>query len=256
MPPTTARRTHPRAHTRRAGGRDPIRHHRRVSGPIARPLPAVALPAPTRRGTTGVFERLRALPEHRVVDRLLRGRAWIWLIGLMLGGIVAMQVSLLKLNSGISASVEQAATLERRNAALETEVARLGAGERIQQTAAEEGMVAPPAGDVEYLTARPGTDPGLATRRMQSPSDEAIDVMANGGRALAPLAPTTVTPAIGTTVPTTETATTTDPTATTVPPAPTPTPEPVVTPAPTPDPAAVAPTTTDPATGATTAPTG
>jgi hypothetical protein len=261
MPPTTARtRTHARGHTRRAPA---PRHHRRVSGPIARPLPAVALPAPQRRGTTGVFERLRALPEHRVVDRLLRGRAWIWLIGLMLGGIVAMQVSLLKLNSGISASVEQAATLERRNAALETEVAKLGAGERIQQTAAEEGMVAPPAGDVEYLTARPGTDPRLAARRMQSPSEEAIDVMANGGRALAPLAPTTVAPAIGTTVPTTTdptatttdpTATTTDPTATTVPPAPTPTPSPVVTPAPTaPD---AAPTTTDPATGATTAPTG
>jgi hypothetical protein len=255
MPPTTARtRTHARAHTRRAPA---PRHHRRVSGPIARPLPAVALPAPTRRGTTGVFERLRALPEHRVVDRLLRGRAWIWLIGLMLGGIVAMQVSLLKLNSGISASVEQAATLERRNAALETEVAKLGAGERIQQTAAEEGMVAPPAGDVEYLTARPGTDPRLAARRMQSPSDEAIEVMANGGRALAPLAPTTVAPAIGTTVPTATdpTATTTDPAATTVPPAPTPTPTPVVTPAPT-APAAVAPMTTDPATGATTAPTG
>src|SRR5918999_1220528 len=179
MPPTTARtRTHGRGHTRRAPA---PRHHRRLSGPIARPLPAVALPAPARRGTTGVFERLRALPEHRVVDRLLRGRAWIWLIGLMLGGIVAMQVSLLKLNSGISASVEQAATLERRNAALETEVAKLGAGERIQQTAAEEGMVAPPAGDVEYLTARPAGDPRLAARRMQSPSDEAIDVMANGG---------------------------------------------------------------------------
>jgi hypothetical protein len=172
-----------------------------------------------------------------------------------------MQVSLLKLNSGISASVEQAATLERRNAALETEVAKLGSGERIQLTAAEEGMVAPPAGDVEYLTARPGTDPRLAARRMQSPSDEASDVMANGGRALTPLAPTTVAPAIGTTVPTTTdpTAIATDPTATTVPPAPTPTPEPVVTPAPTPTPApaAVAPAaSTDPATGAATAPTG
>src|SRR5918992_1044069 len=131
-------------------------HPRRVSGPL-RPLPAGA-PA-GRRGSTGVFERLRALPEHRVVDRLLRGRAWIWLIGLMLGGIVAMQVSLLKMNAGISASVEQAGTLERRNAALETEVARLASGERIQQAAAAEGMVAPPAGDVAYLTARPGTDP-------------------------------------------------------------------------------------------------
>ena len=259
MPPTTARRTpHARTHTRRAGGRDPIRHHRRVSGPIARPVPAVAVPAPTRRGSTGVFERLRALPEHRVVDRLLRGRAWIWLIGLMLGGIVAMQVSLLKMNAGISASVEQASTLERRNAALETEVARLASGERIQQAAAAEGMVAPPAGDVAFLTARPDRDPRLAARRMQSPSDEAQQVMANGGRALVPLGPTTVTTALGTTVPDPAAATTTtDPAASTVPPAPTPTPAPVTTPVPTPDPAAATtPATTDPATGATTAPAG
>ncbi len=245
MPPTTARRAH---HSRTRHTAAP-RHHRRVSGPIARPMPAVALPAPTRRGSTGAFERLRALPEHRVVDRLLRGRAWIWLIGLMLGGIVAMQVSLLKINSGISASVEQAGTLERRNAALETEVARLASGERIQQAAAAEGMVAPPAGDVAYLTARPGTDPRLAARRMQSPSDEARDVMANGGRELAPLAPV-IDPAAATTI-------VPDPTAAAVPPAPTPTPAPVVTPAPTPDPAAaVAPAATDPATGATTAPAG
>ena len=75
-----------------------------------------------------------------------------------------MQVSLLKLNSGISRSVEAAGTLERVNADLETEVARLSSGERIQRAAAEEGMVAPPAGDVGYLTARPGADPRLAAR--------------------------------------------------------------------------------------------
>jgi cell division protein FtsB len=254
MPPTTARRAPHQGRTRQTAA---PRHHRRVSGPIARPVPAVAVPAPSRRGSTGVFERLRALPEHRVVDRLLRGRAWIWLIGLMLGGIVAMQVSLLKMNAGISASVEQASTLERRNAALETEVARLASGERIQRTAAAEGMVAPPAGDVAFLTARPDRDPRLAARRMQSPSEEAQDVMANGGRALTALAPTTVTPAFGTTEPDPAAATTTtaDPVATAVPPAPTPTP--VATPVPTPDPAAVvAPAPTDPETGATTAPVG
>src|SRR6188472_704139 len=114
------------------------RHPRRISGPIARPVPngpAIARPVP-RRGSTGAFERLRALPDNRWVDRLLRGRAWIWLIGIMLGGIVFMQVSLLKLNSGISRSVETAATLERVNAGLETEVARLSSGERIQRAAA------------------------------------------------------------------------------------------------------------------------
>ncbi len=172
----------------------------RAASPARSPAPSrtgrrCARPVP-RRGSTGAFERLRALPDNRWVDRLLRGRAWIWLIGIMLGGIVFMQVSLLKLNSGISRSVETAATLERVNAGLETEVARLSSGERIQRAAAGEDMVAPPAGDVGYLTARPGVDPRLAARRMQSPSDEAKQVMASGGHAPAALAPSTVTPVV------------------------------------------------------------
>src|SRR5215212_7758627 len=117
------------------------RHHRRISGPVARPAPAGP---PIRRGSTGVFERIRALPETRVVDGLLRGRAWIWLIGLLLGGIVAMQVSLLKLNAGISRAVTTASTLERQNADIEAEIARLSSIERVRATAAQEGMVMPP----------------------------------------------------------------------------------------------------------------
>jgi hypothetical protein len=72
--------------------------------------PAGATTLPRRSGTTGVFARIRALPEHRVIDRLLRSRAWIWALGALLGGIVAMQVSLLKLNSGISRAVETTTT--------------------------------------------------------------------------------------------------------------------------------------------------
>ena len=57
----------------------------------------------------------------------------------MLGGIVAMQVSLLKLNSGISRAVETSATLERQNGALEADIARLGATERVRSAAARPG---------------------------------------------------------------------------------------------------------------------
>src|SRR5919108_3116407 len=106
---------------------------RRVSGPL-RPAPAGP---PLRRGATGVFERIRALPETRVIDGLLRGRTWIWLIGLLLGGIVAMQVSLLKLNAGISRAVTTAGTLERQNADIEAGIARLSSVERVRQTAAQ-----------------------------------------------------------------------------------------------------------------------
>ena len=174
---------------------------RRVSGPL-RPAPAGA-PA-LRRGTTGVFERIRALPEHRVVDGLLRGRAWIWIVGVLLGGIVAMQVSMLKLNTGISRAVTTMGTLERQNANLEADIAQLSARERVQAAAERADMVAPPAGSMEFLTTRPNRDAEQAARRMQPPSDAAAAIMANGGLepgvlaaepvAIAPVAPAATAP--------------------------------------------------------------
>jgi hypothetical protein len=247
MPSHAPARTRP-THGGRRGAVAP-RHPRRVSGPVVRrpvPVPAGrAVPLPRHGGGTGVFERLRALPEHRIVDRLLRGRAWIWLIGVMLGGIVAMQVSLLGLNAGISRAVEQSGALERENADLEASVAQLSSGERIQAAALAEGMLTPPAGEVAYLGARPGIDAERAARRMQPSSDEARQVMANGGMSLEPIVP--VAPAI-----------TTAPTITPV--APT-APEPQQAPAATvqPEPEPQPQTETAPAatgTGATTAPTG
>jgi hypothetical protein len=211
MPQTATRTRH--ARPRQRPGSAPARP-RRVSGPL-RPAPAAG--AAVRRGTTGVFERIRALPETRFVDGLLRGRAWIWLIGLLLGGIVAMQVSLLKLNAGISRAVTTSATLERQNADLEAGIARLSSGDRVRAEALKEGMVSPLPGGVEYLTARGERDATRAARRMQPPSEEASSIMAHGGRDLAApvIVPTVIDPAA------TDPAaiTTTDPTATTAAPA-------------------------------------
>jgi hypothetical protein len=153
---------------------------RRVSGPSVRGG-AVALPAPQRRGATGTFERVLRLPDHRMVDRLLRGRAWIWVVGILLGGIVAMQVSLLKLNAGISRAVESSATLERQNSSLESSIARLSSGERIREGAERNGMIMPPAGEVSYVTVRPDRDAARAVARMRPPSDAASTLMANRG---------------------------------------------------------------------------
>jgi hypothetical protein len=195
--------------------RPAARPQRRVSGPILRPRPVPA-PAPV----TGVFERLRALPDHRVVDRLLRGRAWICLIGVALMGIVAMQVSLLKLNAGISRAVEASSTLERQNSGMEASIARLASGERIRAAADARGMVTPAAGAVHYVRVRPGPgDARRAVRRMRPPSDAARELMANGGRVpgalMAPTAP--VTSAATPTVTGTPTSTTTSASATPTP---------------------------------------
>jgi hypothetical protein len=246
MPRTAVRTRHPARPTRAGAART-----RRVSGPL-RPVPATAPPGAVRRGTTGAFERLRALPETRFVDGLLRGRAWIWLIGILLGGIVATQVSLLKLNTGISRAVTTVGTLERQNAELEAEIGRLSSAERISAAAADEGLVTPPAGSVEYLRSRP-QDSELAARRMTPPSDDAAAIMANGGREPGVLAAATTLAVATETAPvvTDPATTTTDPAA-----APVTAPEPVAAPDPA---AAVAPAPevpVDPAAGAVVAPQG
>jgi hypothetical protein len=217
---------------------------RRVSGPVVRPVPA-----PPRRQisgatvtfpTTGAMRRLRAVPDHRWLDSLLRSRAWIWLMGVGLGGIVFMQVSLLKMNAGIGRAVETAATLERTNAQLEGQVAELSSGDRIRTAAEGLGLIAPDAGSVGYLKVRPGLDGRRAARNMTAPSEQARQLLASGGR------PTVVAPPAPAT--TTTTATTATPQATA-----TPAPQATATPAPTSAPP-VAPTGA--ATGAATAPSG
>jgi len=238
MPAATAAERHAaRARTTGRGATLP----RRISGPVSRPR---AVPVPPRP-VTGVFDRIKALPDHRVIDRLLRGRVWICFIGVALMGIVAMQVSMLKLNSGISRAVETTATLERKNSDMEARIARLASGERIRAAADKGGMVTPAAGEVHYLRVRGGIDGRLAARRMRAPSDDAKSLMANHGvvpgSLMAPVTP--VVPATTAATPAATPAVT--PAATPVAPAVTPVPTPAAT---------VQPTTVTPA--ATTAPTG
>jgi hypothetical protein len=208
---------------------------RRVSGPVSRRM--VAAPAGAalpRRGNTGFFARVRALPEHRVVDRLLRSRLWIWALGALLGGIVTMQVSLLKLNSGISRAVETTTTLERQNADIEAAIARLSSPDRIATGAQTLGMDMPAAGAVSYL--RPGPrDAQRAVQRMEPPSEAAAALLANGGvepgsLAAPPATPATTDPAAATTSETAPATNTTTPAATE--PSPAATPVPASTPAP------------------------
>jgi hypothetical protein len=128
-----------------------------------------------------------------------------------------MQVSLLKLNSGISRAVETTTTLERQNAGLEQDIARLSRTDRIQLGAESLGMVLPPAGEVGYLSTGPD-DASRAVRGMQPPSEEAAALLANGG-----IVPGSLADQITTSQLTADTTTTTPPpaeTATTTTPAP------------------------------------
>jgi hypothetical protein len=218
---------------------------------VRRPIPV----GPPARGRTGPFERLARVPDHRIVDRLLRSRLCIWVIGIMLGGIVFMQVSLLRMNTGISRAVATQTTFERQNATLQAQIAKITSGDRVRDAALKDNMIDPPAGSRRFLTARESDVP-RALRRMKPPSQTARDVMANGGYAAPEIAGpgTVVATSLGG-----ATATQVQPSAT---------PNPLPTPGATPVPAATAaplaatpvPTVTVapplPTPGATTAPTG
>jgi hypothetical protein len=106
--------------------------------------------------------------DHPVLDRLIRGRTWIGIVGFALIGIVAMQVTLLKLNAGIGRSVERATQLTRENSLLTMQVSTLRAADLRQAGTTREGMVYPPPGDVRYLRAG-RADPGRAAASIRPP---------------------------------------------------------------------------------------
>src|SRR5205085_833946 len=126
---------------------------RRVSGPATgrvREAPvATRIARPRRRAAF-----LRDLPDHPLLDRLVRGRAWIPLLGVMLAGIVAMQVEVLKLGASIGRSIERSTALQSRNELLRESVASLADEQRIERLASGLGMVMPTPGAVGFLAAR------------------------------------------------------------------------------------------------------
>src|SRR4051812_49291398 len=153
-PPASATTPHAARPTRRRPAQRPPR---RVSGPATRrhrPATAggsvaVAPPLALRLARTG-----GRIVDARFLDRLLRGRVWIALLALGLMGIVFIQVSMLRLNAGISRAITSAETLHRQNATLRGDISKLDSSDRIADAAKTFGMIQPAAGSVRYLDAR------------------------------------------------------------------------------------------------------
>jgi hypothetical protein len=131
---------------------------RRVSGPAGGRRAASASAAPARRSSLAArgLHVIRGLPEHTLLDRIVRGRAWIPLLGVLLVGIVAMQVEILKLGTGMGRWLERGSTLTNRNQELQANVAALMDDQRLERLAAKMGMVMPDPTAVSFLSAQPG----------------------------------------------------------------------------------------------------
>jgi hypothetical protein len=138
---------------------------RRWSGPAARPRPEAR---PQRRRAqssaplgAAALTFARSIPDHPLLDRVVRGRVWIALLGAMLLVIVAMQVSLLQLGAGTGVAIQKAATLAAQNQSLRAKVGTLADDQRIEGLAAGMGMVMPAPTAVTFLS---GTSTPSATQ--------------------------------------------------------------------------------------------
>jgi len=139
---------------------------RRVSGPARPARPADGARSRRAAGDAGfalgLISGLEALAQHRLLERLIRGRTWIGIVAFALIGIVTLQLGLLKLNGGIGRALEHEAALQRQNAALSIENSELAAGSHVEARAAQLGMAFVPVGSLRFLSSSSHGDIGKA----------------------------------------------------------------------------------------------
>jgi hypothetical protein len=124
-------------------------------------VPAHNLPVAAVR-TAGALGRL---PDSGLVVRMTRGRAWIVVLGLLLTGIVALNVVNLSLGASQGKIGQQAQILEQENSALRARLAHRLSSPQVRSAAASLGMTAPAPHDIDYRDASPQAVK-LAVRRL------------------------------------------------------------------------------------------
>ncbi len=156
--PAPARRSHTVAPSPR-----PIRIERPAPRPlrVERPRPRVGLIARLPRG-------------GQLLDSIVRGRAWIPVIGVLLVGIVAMRVEVLKLGSSVGSEIQQVSELQSANAVMLKQVSALSDNTRIEQDASKLGMVMPGPLDHHFVSASSGNNVSRAIADITEPSPAAF----------------------------------------------------------------------------------
>jgi hypothetical protein len=178
------------------GGASAPARPRRTSGPSRRPGTRTAAARPV---SLRVGQSVRRLADHRLLDQVVRGRAWIPILGILLAGIVAMQVEVLKLSANMGRSLARGTALQSRNEQLRASVAQLGDDQRIERIAATMGMVMPAPTAVKFLARRPASQMSLALAGIHSPNPTAFVASLAASQPPASTASTASTTVAGTT---------------------------------------------------------
>ncbi len=120
------------------------------------------------------------IADSGLIARLTRGRSWIVLLGLLLGGIVAINVWGLGLSASSSSTEARIGALQSDNGVLRARNAKLLSTEEIQRRASALGLAIPAPDAIHYLDAG-DHDAARAARRLAAGEIVAGDPAVQGG---------------------------------------------------------------------------
>jgi cell division protein FtsL len=110
----------------------------------------VAAPAPPRRPRPKPQSVPRARRRTQGA-RLTGGIFWISAFAVLLAGVVALNVAVLRVNMNVNDLNKQQADLQAQNQALSSQLSSAGSSIRIEQAARRLGLVPAPATDTSYV---------------------------------------------------------------------------------------------------------
>jgi hypothetical protein len=129
-------------------------------------------PAPTRRPgrqlipiAVGTATAVRNLPDSGLIVRLTSGRAWIGVLGVLLAGIVALNVITLSLAATAGQVDQNIQALDQENSVLRGQDAQRSGATRVRHDAVSLGLSAAAVDEVSYVQASPA-DVATAAQRL------------------------------------------------------------------------------------------
>jgi hypothetical protein len=164
---TAPARTAPPPPRKKAPPSRPVRHRpaprgRAVAAPAPARAPRRAKPKTKRAAAGGQLIPLavgrtavavRQLPDSGLVVRMTRGRAWIGVLGVLLVGIVALNVVTLSFAASSGKIDEEVTALEQENSVLTGRDAQRSGVGRVRRAAVSLGLTMPSSEEIHFINA-------------------------------------------------------------------------------------------------------
>lgn len=142
----------------------PGRRRSRRPAPVRRRGPAPGRRSSGRRLVGRTAQVVTHLPETNAVVGISRSRVWIAVIGVLLTGLVAINVMTVSYGASSSRTDTQIQALERRSAILKSTETRMLSMPRVRDAAVAAGMSVPDPEELNYLQYKPGDIAAAAQR--------------------------------------------------------------------------------------------